>query len=487
MAKVHLVVDDPARWEGFSPTGSVLSFDEYLAQFPVRGEKQTRIINLCRTDRYLSRGYYCSLLAEARGHKVLPSVNTLLDLGNAELHLFATPSLPAAMRKRQGVFANDTIDFKVYFGRSEGAELRTIAARVYERFPCPILDVRLVWRDQWQLASVRAVAYADLNTGEVEQFRTRLETFAQGLWRNPRSRKASRWDIAILVNPNEAMPPSDSGALKRMEKAAQKCGLGVERIGPGDFARLAEFDALFIRETTEIDHHTYRFARKAELEGLVVMDDPTSILRCCNKVYLQDAFTYQHVPTLKTRIVSGRSDAELDGLEADFGYPMVLKIPNSSFSLGVVKVSARADLHARLGEFFARSDLVIAQEYLFTDFDWRIGVLNNRPLYACRYFMARNHWQIYNHGKGRAASGGFETLPTYEVPRPVLDAALKAAGIIGNGLYGIDIKQQGQRAFVIEVNDNPSLDHGVEDAFMGDELYMQLMGEFARRLEERGR
>ena len=133
------------------------------------------------------------------------------------------------------------------------------------------------------------------------------------------------------------------------------------------------------------------------------------------------------------------------------------------------------------------SALVLAQEYLYTEYDWRIGVLNGRPLYACRYFMARNHWQIYAHGEGRVDSGGFETLPTYEVPRAVLDAALRAARMIGDGLYGIDIKQQGARAYVIEVNDNPSLDHGVEDAFLGEELYMQIAGEFARRLERRGR
>src|SRR5690606_33392265 len=245
--------------------------------------------------------------------------------------------------------------------------------------------------------------------------------------------------------------------------------------GPTDYARVSEFDALFIRETTGIDHHTYRFARKAEIEGLVVMDDPTSILRCCNKVFLQDAFTYSGVPTPKTKIVSSAGADDLDGLENYFGYPIVLKIPNGSFSVGVSKVENRQELEATLLGLLEKSALVIAQEFLYTEFDWRIGILNNRPLYACRYFMAKNHWQIYDHGKDRIGSGGYETLPTYEVPRAVLNAALKAARIIGDGLYGIDIKQQGNKVYVIEVNDNPSLEHEVEDAFIGDELYMQIM------------
>ncbi len=487
MSKTFLVVDDPVPWAEIAPAEHVLSFAAYLANFPVKGERSTRIINLCRTDRYLSKGYYCSLLAEAREHKVIPSVNTLIDLGSEELALLQSGTLPPPSRKRQGVFAADEIAFRVFFGRADEPDLRGIASKLFERFPCPILDVTLVWRERWQVASIRAGDYADLNESEQQSFHARLLAFTEGVWRGPRRRKASRWDLAILVNPQEKLPPSDAQALKRMQRAARKLGIHTELIYPTDYARLGEFDALFIRETTEIDHHTYRFSRKAELEGLVVIDDPTSILRCCNKVFLQDAFAYQRVPTLKTHIVSGHSAAELDALEAAFEYPMVLKIPNSAFSLGVVKVGSRTELEQQLAVYLEQSDLVIAQEYLFTDYDWRIGVINHRPLYACRYYMARDHWQIYDHGAPGDSSGGFETLPTYEVPKVVLDAALKAANVIGDGLYGIDIKQQGNRVFVIEVNDNPSLDHGVEDAFLGDELYMQLMGEFVRRLEARGR
>lgn len=59
--------------------------------------------------------------------------------------------------------------------------------------------------------------------------------------------------------------------------------------------------------------------------------------------------------------------------------------------------------------------------------------------------------------------------------------------MIGNGLYGVDLKQKDSQVYVIEVNDNPSIDHRVEDRYLGNELYMQIMHEFARRLEQRGR
>jgi glutathione synthase/RimK-type ligase-like ATP-grasp enzyme len=97
--------------------------------------------------------------------------------------------------------------------------------------------------------------------------------------------------------------------------------------------------------------------------------------------------------------------------------------------------------------------------------------------------MVKKHWQIYKHGGNGSQSGGFDTMPTYEVPKPVLEAAVRATQLIGDGLYGVDVKQSGDRAVVIEVNDNPSIDRGVEDKFLGDELYALIMQEFLRRLE----
>ena len=40
---------------------------------------------------------------------------------------------------------------------------------------------------------------------------------------------------------------------------------------------------------------------------------------------------------------------------------------------------------------------------------------------------------------------------------------------------------------MIEINDNPSIDAGVEDAVLGDALYDRVMGEFLKRLERRTR
>ncbi|MBR9909619.1 MAG: RimK family protein [Gammaproteobacteria bacterium] len=482
MLKTLIVTDQDH--DGLEVEGvEVLPFDRYLRDYPKKNEPKTRVINLCDTELYLSKGYYCSLLAEARGHKVLPSVRTINQLASADDDIYLQAKMPLSQVLADG--ASDT--FFIYFGEVEDQAFKKIASRIYASFPAPLLLVTLRRQGENLFYSVTQQSLQDLNSQQQTFFFEQLNQFTVQVWRSPSSKKRYRWDMAILVNPDEPTPPSDKAAIKRFIKAAEKFGIYAETVTAESLGQISRYDALFIRETTAINHHTYTLARKAEDAGLVVMDDPDSILRCCNKVFLHDAFSYQDVPSLKTRVITTCGDDVLDELEQEFEYPMVLKIPEGSFSKGVFKVSERQELRARLEELFQSSALALVQEYLYTDFDWRIGVLNGRAIYACRYLMARNHWQIYNHESKRFNSGGFETLPTFELPKKVMDAAIKAAGVVGRGLYGVDMKQKNNNVYVIEVNDNPSLEHKVEDAYLGDELYMLIMSEFYQRLERRGR
>jgi glutathione synthase/RimK-type ligase-like ATP-grasp enzyme len=118
-----------------------------------------------------------------------------------------------------------------------------------------------------------------------------------------------------------------------------------------------------------------------------------------------------------------------------------------------------------------------------TAFDWRIGVLARRPLFACKYYMARRHWQIIKRERDTLEEGGSEAVPLEAVPAAVLAAAVAAANLMGDGLYGVDLKEVDGKVVVIEVNDNPSIDGGFEDALLGDTLYREIMREFRKRLD----
>ncbi|GAA5645913.1 RimK family protein [Vibrio proteolyticus] len=482
MANLLIVTDSTSDWQDYFPSEQVVSVDQYLGgQWPA-GHKNVQVVNLCRDYHYMGSGYYCSLMAEARGHRVIPSVMALNDINQPFLLSsgnFKAHKLPQELSE---------IRCKIYFGRTEQVGLEKLAKRLFEQFMVPVIELEMTQLNgQWQIARIAPSAFQDLAGNEQDMFIAALEQFSTKIWRKPKLEKKARYDIAMLVDADEKMPPSDASALKHFRKAASRLGMNLETISPDDISRLGEFDGLFIRATTNISNYTYRFAKSAEKLGLVVVDDSESIMKCTNKVFLTELLHRHKVPAPQSVIIQGMDPEWKRHLLAQLALPMVLKIPDGAFSRGVVKVRTEAELEKEAAALFEKSALILAQAFMPTDFDWRIGVMNRQPIYACKYMMSSGHWQIYqHHSSGRVSSGGFETLDLKQVPKAVVDVAVKAANLIGGGLYGVDLKEIDGQVYVIEVNDNPSIDRHVEDAFLGDLLYDRIMTEFLRRIQMRG-
>ena len=490
MADHIILVENPTDWKTHFPKLPVVAAKDYLAkpEYSSAG-RNLRVLNLCRSYRYLSVGYYCSLLAEARRHRVIPSVRTLNDLSRKSIYSLDIEDLDDHVQQVLGKprpgFTATAFELDIYFGQCPAKELQELARQLFGVFRAPLLRVEFRLQGQWRIATLKALHLSSLSAEQEEMFMGALTTYLSRRWRQPRARSNYRYDLAVLHNPKEAMPPSNPKALQQFVKIGRECGVNVELIEKKDYGRLAEFDALFIRDTTGIDHYTYQFAKKAESEGMVVIDDPDSILKCTNKVYLDELLRTHRIRTPKTVIV--RRD-NLERVDNEIPYPIVLKIPDGSFSRGVFKVTNRPELLEVAGRLFKSSDLVLAQEFLYTDFDWRVGILNRTPLFVCQYFMSKEHWQIYNHepGQERAArEGDSKTFRVEDAPEIVVKTALKAAVLIGNGFYGVDLKQTTKGVVVIEINDNPNIDHGVEDAVLKEEVYRTIINDFVWRLDRK--
>jgi glutathione synthase/RimK-type ligase-like ATP-grasp enzyme len=61
---------------------------------------------------------------------------------------------------------------------------------------------------------------------------------------------------------------------------------------------------------------------------------------------------------------------------------------------------------------------------------------------------------------------------------------VRAAQPIGDGFYGVDLKQTDNGIVVMEVNDNPNLEHGIEDTAGKDEIWRRLLKWFTDRFEQ---
>ncbi|HEX9843774.1 MAG TPA: RimK family protein [bacterium] len=478
-----IVVENTRRWPLAMSGVHIVSAREYLTTPRFSELRGAKVFNFSRTYGYQSVGYYVSLLAAARGHKPMPSVETIQDLRLSPLVRMVSDDLDALIQRSLAPLKSGRFVLSIYFGRNLAKRYDRLAGALFNQFPVPFLRAEFVWADQWKLERIRPIATGEIPDGHRPFVIEQAERYF-GQRRRSRSRQRYRYELAILVNEDETDPPSDRGALRKFMAAAREQGIDPTEIEREDYGRLAEFDALFIRETTQVNHHTFRFSRRAWAEDIVVIDDPESIVRCTNKVYLSELFTRHRIPSPKTLVVHRDN---VDEVAKVIGFPCVLKEPDSSFSRGVVKAADPAELRVRLDTLFKKSELVIAQAFVPSEFDWRIGVLAGQPLYACKYFMAEGHWQIQaTDGRGRKRFGRVQTLAIEDVPPRVVRLALRCTKLIGDGLYGVDIKERNGRVMVMEVNDNPSIESGVEDVVLGQELYRAVMREFLRRLDARG-
>ncbi|GMU94255.1 MAG: 30S ribosomal protein S6 modification protein [Candidatus Hydrogenedentota bacterium] len=482
---VLIVVNRPQNWPLRIPGVNVVAARDYLTDpqyYRLRGAK---VFNLCRSYRYQSTGYYVSLLATARGHKPLPNIETIQDMKSAAIIRLASDELDELIQSSLKPIHSREFTLSVYFGRNMARRYDRLCGYIFKLFQSPFMRAKFVLNDEdgWQLASLRTISANEIP----EDHHPFVVEVTQEYFRNYRAiapfRLTARYDIAILHNPDEQDPPSNERALEKFVKAAKKLDMDAELLDKDDYGSLTQYDGLFIRETTRVDHHTYRWSRRAFAEGMVVIDDPDSIVKCGNKVYLAELLDLHHVRTPRTLIVHKGNQEDV---AHRIGLPCILKQPDSSFSQGVYKANSEEELHHLTESLLSESDLIIAQEFLPTDYDWRIGILDGRPLYACRYFMAEKHWQIQRTDKaGKTHYGKVDTLPIEKAPPHVVSTALRASKLIGNGFYGVDLKESGRRTYVIEVNDNPSIEAGFEDRVLKDELYLRIMEVFLKRIEER--
>lgn len=479
--RVLVVVNNASNWPLRVPGVEVVSARSYISELKYSTAKGLKVFNLCRSYRYQSYGYYVSLLAEARGHKPMPSITTIQDLKSLSMVRLAAEDLEELIDESLARVQTDSFVLSIYFGRNVAKRHDRLALKLFNVFPAPLMRAQFARSGgKWSLQSIGPISASDIPQEHNDfVFKAARDYFA-GKRRVGVKRAIARYDLAILYDPTIEESPSNAKAIRKFVKAGRELGLACEIVGKDDYGKLAEFDALFIRETTAVNHHTYRFARRAAAEGLVVIDDPESIVRCSNKVFLAEALEVNNIRHPRTLIVHKDN---IEDIPLYVGFPCVLKQPDSAFSLGVKRASEPEELEPMVQEMLGRSDLVIAQEFLPSSYDWRIGVLDGKVLFSCKYHMARGHWQIVTtDGRGKRTFGRVEAVPLNQTPTFVLKAAVKAAREFGTGLYGVDLKQIGQRAYVIEVNDNPNVDAGYEDQILGDELYRRVMSVFLERI-----
>ncbi|MFI2743872.1 RimK family protein [Zhouia sp. PK063] len=479
-----IVVNDPEKWNFSIENVTVVAAQEYLTNVTFSTLKTARVFNLCEDYSYQSKGYYVSLLAEAREHLPIPTVKNMVDLREPKLVRIVSEEFDDLIQSSLKNIKSKEFTLSIYFGQNVAQKYKELSLMFHRHFQMPFLRIKFNFNTKWQVQSIKAIAaneIPDEHFSYVQEYASQY--FAKKRYDKARPNKFE-FDLAILVKEGDPAPPSNVKALKKFVEVAEKLGFYTEIVTPKDLYRLSAFDALFIRQSTEVNNEAYAFARKAQTEGIAIIDYPDAILKCCNKVYMAESLNNANIATPKTMILHQQNTNE--ALEK-IGLPCVLKSPDSTFSFGVQKATTEEEFLSLTSHMLKTSDLIIAQEFCPSDYDWRIGILDGKPIYASRYYMAKGHWQIYNWKakKHKDVEGNADCLPLEKVPKKILKMAIKSAKIMGDGLYGIDIKVFSNEPMVIEINDNPNIDYGVEDAYYGEQIYTAIINALKERITKK--
>lgn len=273
--------------------------------------------------------------------------------------------------------------------------------------------------------------------------------------------------IACFVEKYNFSDPREEKALNNFRRTAQSFGHEFNFMFRENISQIPEYDAVFIRATTDPLFTSYVVSKTATELGLRVVDDPESIQICGNKIHQYALFKKHDVSHIPTVFINKEDmhHRRLTQIFREFGKPVVIKAPYTSFSRYVEKAACETSFRDVAKRFFRKSDVVAVQQFMPTTFDWRVGVLNHEVLYVCKYMIPKGRWKhgAKRRGKPTFVWGRTVALKRENAPTPLKDLALKACKVIGHGLYGVDIKEANGNYVVVEVNDNPSIYAGYED------------------------
>jgi len=272
--------------------------------------------------------------------------------------------------------------------------------------------------------------------------------------------------LAIFTERNTIRRAVELTALTNFRMAAAKLGHDCDFLFRSEIMNIPRYDGLLIRALTDPLNTSYVAARLGEVHGLTVVDEPDSIAVCCDKVNMYQHLMRAGVPMPETCFLAEDEVTVEQAAELfeRYGRPLVLKAPNSAFSAYVEKVTD-VNSFVKVGKrFLRRADRLVVQQYLPSSFDWRVTILDGKVLFAIKYVMAEGAWRIHDKDDdGKPNICSVVGVEKSAVPPGLIDVAVKAGAAIGRSLYGIDIKQFDEGFCVIEVNDNPNIDAGVED------------------------
>lgn len=265
----------------------------------------------------------------------------------------------------------------------------------------------------------------------------------------------------------------EAAEIVRFQQSARRLGIDLSVLDPRGFELVVDAgqdwsavwrgrplprpDAIIPRTGSETTYFTLAVLRHFEREGVRIVNRAAAIEAVADKLHTLQLLARAGIPIPRT--ILARFPVDVDLVERELGFPVVVKTLRGTRGAGVLLCADRAqfaDLTSLLDGVGPQSD-VIFQRYVRASHgrDVRVLVVDGRPIAA----MER-----------RAADGGFKSnislggraLPF--APPPEMQAlAVHVAATLGLDVAGVDILFDDDGYSVCEANSSPGFE-GLERA-----------------------
>ncbi len=196
--------------------------------------------------------------------------------------------------------------------------------------------------------------------------------------------------------------------------------------------------------------------RHLEAMGVPLVNGASAIARSRDKLA-----ALQHLAAAGVRIprtVLARGGGDVRDLVAQVGgLPAILKLIQGTQGVGVMIAHSAAEVESILGTLWDLGQEILLQEFIAESRgrDIRALVVGDRVVGAMRREAPRGEFRSNLH------RGGFGT--SIELPQEYLEAAVRAARVIGLDVAGVDLLESSGGPTVVELNSSPGFE-GLERA-----------------------
>ena len=260
-------------------------------------------------------------------------------------------------------------------------------------------------------------------------------------------------------------------STRRLVEAARARGHSVRvldplrcymRIAPDGFSMRYKgrpaggYDAVIPRIGASITRYASAVLRQFELMGCYTPNPSDAILRARDKLRAHQLLAAQGIGLPAT--VFGDNPDDTDDLLAMLGPPPhVIKLNEGTQGAGVMlteKLSASRGVIETLRGLYAH---FLVQEFIAEakGADLRCFVVGDRVVAAMRRQAPKGDFRSNLHRGG--------TAKAVKASKAEIDTAVRAAGVLGLGVAGVDLIRSKRGPLVLEVNSSPGLE-GIEEA-----------------------